>query len=71
MAKLVTVTALDLVHVLRLGAFARGMALAIAVAANDLLLLGAVSGTVTFLATVVTAAATTTTLRTVAREVAI
>ena len=59
-AELITVAALHLCHVLRLRALTRGVALTIAVAADNLLLLGAVASPVTFLATVVAAAAAAT-----------
>lgn len=68
MTELITVAALHLGHVLRLRALARGVSLAIAVAADDLLLLGTVTSAMAFLATVVASAATTAALGAIAGE---
>jgi hypothetical protein len=69
-AHLATVGALDTRIVTRLGTLARNVALGIAVAADDLLLLGAVLGTVALLAAIVACTATNT-LRAVSGEVAL
>lgn len=70
-AKLIAVAALHFGHVLRLGALSGGMALAFTVAADELLLLGAVFGTVTLLTAVVTGTiAAAATLRTITGEMA-
>lgn len=68
MTEFIAVAALDLGHVLGLRALARGVALTVTVAADDLLLLGAVTSAVAFLTTVVTGAAAATTLGAIAGE---
>lgn len=70
MAELIAVATLHLVHVARLSALVSTMALTIAVAADDLLLLSALLGRMAFFAAVEASAVAAATLRAIAREMA-